>query len=87
MYALIYDQFKPEKRQKLVISAHRTRDAAEKALQKRWQKMQRRVWECHTRIVWTEGRVQPGDYITPDNFDTWAPDEKIPETEKVPDGD
>ena len=87
MYALIYDQFIPSKRNKLVLSIHRRRDTAQQALDKHRKKMKRKVWECRTRIVWTDARIRPGDYITPDRFDVWAPDEEIPESEKVPDGD
>jgi len=87
IYALIYDQFDPAKRQKMVLSLHRSRITAQKALEKRWKKMKRRVWECKTRIVWVEGQVRAGETITPDRFDTWAPGEEIPESEKIPDGD
>jgi len=31
MYALIYDEFDPDKREKRVISMHKTREGAEKA--------------------------------------------------------
>jgi hypothetical protein len=51
MYALIYDEFDPAKREKKVISVHETREAAEKALKKRQRELGKRVWECHTRIV------------------------------------
>jgi hypothetical protein len=87
MYALIYDQFDPTKRQKLVLSLHRNRETAQKALDKRRHTLRRKVWECHTRIVWVDGRARGGDYITPDSFDTWAPGEEIPEGDRVPDGD
>ena len=79
MYALIYDEFEPAKREKRVISVHKTRETAEKALKKRQRKLGRRVWECHTRIVWVNGRVHEGETITPNFFDTWAPGEKIPQ--------
>ena len=87
MYALIYDEHDPNKRLKQVISVHRTREAAEKALQKRQKSLKRRVWECETRIVWVKGKVKAGDYILPDSFSTWRPGEKIPEGELYPDGD
>jgi hypothetical protein len=87
MYALIYDEFEPAKREKRVISVHKTRDKAEKALKKRHRKLDKRVWECNTRIVWAYDRVHQGDTITPNSFDTWAPGEKIPEGDRVPDGD
>ena len=75
MYALIYDEFDPAKRAKRVISAHKTRETAEKALKKRQLKLGKRVWECNTRIVWVYDRVHKGDTITPISFDTWAPGE------------
>ena len=87
MYALIYDEFDPEKRDKRVISIHKRRETAEKALKNRQYKLGRRVWECHTRIVWAYDPVYKGDSITPDAFDTWAPAEEIPAGDRVPDGD
>lgn len=87
MYALIYDEFDPAEREKKVISVHRTRETAEKALQKRQRKLGKRVWECYTRIVWVDGPIHKGDTVTPDSFNTWAPGEKIPEGDRVPDGD
>jgi hypothetical protein len=87
MYALIYDEFDPAKRRKKVISVHKSRETAENALRKRQRKLGKRVWECHTRIVWAHERVSKGDSITPDTFDTWAPGEKIPKGDQVPDGD
>jgi len=87
MFALIYDDSDPAKREKKVVSVHKTRAAAEKALRKRQRELHRRVWECHTRIVWVQGRIHEGDQITPNSFDTWAPDEKIPWGDRVPDGD
>jgi len=87
MYALIYDEFDPAEREKKVISLHKTRETADRALKKRQHKLDKRVWECHTRIVWVYDRVHPGDYITPSIFDTWAPGEKIPAGDQVPDGD
>ncbi len=87
MYALIYDEFEPLKREKKVISVHKTREAADKALEQRQHKLGKRVWECNTRIVWVYDPVHSGDNITPDCFDTWAPDEKIPGEELEPDTD
>jgi len=81
MYALIYDEFDPAKPEKEVISVHSSREKAEEALAKRMKKLERRVWECYARIVWVRGRVRAGDRIRPGSFDTWAPDEKIPEGE------
>ncbi|MBN1225599.1 MAG: hypothetical protein JXA79_01285 [Deltaproteobacteria bacterium] len=87
MYALIYDSFDLSKSEKEVISLHRRRESAEKALMKRQRDLGKRVWECYTRIVWVRDQIKAGDYITSDCFETWAPDEKIPESDKVPDGD
>ena len=87
MYALIYDEFDPAIREKKVISVHRTRENAEKALKVRQKQLGRRVWECHTRIVWARNPVRKGDTITPRSFATWAPGEKIPAGDTVPDGD
>ena len=78
MYALIYDEFEPSKREKEVISVHKARGTAEKALEKRQHRLGKRVWECNTRIVWVYDRVHEGDTISPNSFDTWAPGEKIP---------
>lgn len=87
MYALIYDDFDPAKRKKEVLSVHKTRETAEKGLRNRQRKLGKRVWECRTRIVWVYDRVHDGDMITPTHFDTWAPGEKIPAGDRVPDGD
>jgi hypothetical protein len=87
VYALIYDEYDPAKRKKEVISIHRTRETAEKALQKRMRKLEKRVWECHTRIVWLYKPHRAGEYITPDAFETWAPGEEIPYGDKYSDGD
>jgi len=87
MYALIYDQFDPLEREKTVLSVHRTRTTAEKALKVRQLKLGKRVWECNTRIVWVYEPVHAGDKLTPRYFDTWAPGEKIPMADRVPDGD
>jgi hypothetical protein len=87
MYALIYDEFDPSEPEKKVISVHKTRKNAEKALQQRQHKLGKRVWECYTRIVWAYDPVRTGDRITSKSFDTWAPGEEIPEGDRVPDGD
>jgi hypothetical protein len=87
MYALIHDEFDPAKRQKKVLSVHRTRRTAEKAMQKRQRMLGQKVWESHARIVWVPNPVHKGDEIMPTNFDTWAPNEKIPAGDQVPDGD
>ena len=72
MYALIYDEFDPTEREKKVISVHKTRETAEKALQKRQRELGKKVWECHTRIVWVYDKVRADDRITSNGFDTWA---------------
>jgi hypothetical protein len=87
MYALIYDEFDLTQRQKKVISVHKSRETAEKALEKRQRKLGKKVWECNTRIVWLNTPASSGDTITPDLFDTWAPGEEIPRGDRVPDGD
>jgi hypothetical protein len=87
MYALIYDEFDLSKREKKVISVHKSRETAEKALEKRQRDLGKKVWECNTRIVWVHTQVNSGDIITPDLFDTWAPGEEIPPGDRVPDGD
>ncbi len=87
MYALIYDEFDLSKREKKVISLHPDRPTAERALNWRQEKLGKKVFECHTRIVWLHNKVNPGETVTPNIFDTWAPNEEIPESEKVPDGD
>lgn len=87
MYALIEDEHDLTKREKLVLSVHKSREAAEKALEEHRKQLHKRVWECIHRIVWVEGTVHSGNQITPDKFETWAPHEEIPEGDRVPDGD
>ena len=87
MYALIYDQFDPSERENKVISVHKTRKTAERALKERQLRLGKRVWECNTRIVWVHDRVHTGDKLTPKYFDTWAPGEKIPMGDRVSNGD
>ena len=87
MYALIYDEFDLSKRDKEVISLHPDRNSAENAL-KYWRvELGKTILECHTRIVWLHNKVNPGETVTPNLFDTWSPYEEIPESEKVPDVD
>jgi len=52
MYALIYEEHEPSEITKEVLSVHKTRAEAEKALEKRQHRLKRRVWECYARIVW-----------------------------------
>ena len=87
MYALIYDDSDLSKPQKAVISVHRFRETAEKALKKRQQKLGRRVWECNTRIVWVGRAVKAGESLAPEEFETWRPGEKIPVGELYSDAD
>lgn len=82
MYALIYDEYNPDVPQKRIISTHRTREEAEVALDRRRQKLGRRVWQCSTRIVWVrEDRFHEGDSITTVDFETWSPNDRSPEGE------
>ncbi len=78
MYALIYDDYDHSKPKKEVISVHNRRETAEKALAKRMRTLDRSVEECHTRIVWVEGGVRRGDFLTGSDFVIWRPGEKIP---------
>ena len=87
MYALIYDEHEIRKPLKKVISVHKTRLNAEKALEKRQQKLGKKVWECHTRIVWIQGRVKRGTYVSHTQFSNWRPGETIPEGELYSDTD
>jgi hypothetical protein len=78
MYALIYDEHDLLKPQKKVISVHRSRETAEKALDKRMRTLGRSIEECNTRIVWVAGKVRQGDTLTGSDFETWRPGENIP---------
>jgi hypothetical protein len=81
MYALIYDEHRLEEPLKKVISVHKGRHTAEAALEKRRTRLDRKIWECHTRIVWVEKGIAPGDWLGPAEFDTWRPGEPVPEGE------
>lgn len=87
MFALIYDEYDLSKPLKKVISVHRNRETAEKALDKRMRTLGKRVWECNTRIVWLKTRAAVGDFITTGDFETWRPGEKIPHGDLYPDSD
>ena len=87
MYILIYDEHNLAEPFTKVISVHRSRETAEKALEKRMMKLGRRVWDCHTRIVWTKRKVKTGEFITPNQFSAWRPGEAIPEGELYSDTD
>lgn len=87
MYALIYDDHKLHQSQKKVISVHKTRDESDKALAKRQNDLGRKVYECNTRIVWTDKVVAADDVLETSEFVTWRADEKIPEGELNSDSD
>ena len=87
MFALIYDEHRLDRPQKRVISVHKTRETADMALETRKKKLGRKVWECHTRIIWTEKKVGAGDVVGPGEYDTWRPGEEIPEGEIYGDSD
>jgi hypothetical protein len=87
MYALIYDEHQLEKPEKKIISVHGRRDEAELALEKRKAELGKKVWECHTRIVWIEKEIRAGEVVLPGDYDTWRPGEKIPEGEIFGDSD
>jgi hypothetical protein len=87
MYALIYDEHDPARPLKRVISAHKSRKAAEKKLEERMKRLGKRVWECHTRIVWVDGQVRANDFLNPSMFVTWRDGEKIPWGELYSDSD
>lgn len=87
MYALIFDQYDLSKPRKKVISVHRSRGTAEKALARRQKQLGKRVWECDTRIVWVHHKVAAGDLVATTDFETWRPGERIPVGERYPDAD
>jgi hypothetical protein len=87
MYALIYDENDPKRPMKEVLSVHKSRETAEKALKQRMKRLGKRGWECHARIVWTEQRVRSKDLISAKDFSTWRPGEKIPVGERYTDSD
>jgi hypothetical protein len=87
MYALIYDEHDPAKRKKPVLSVHKTRGAAENALEERKKELGRSIQECNTRIVWIEKDLAAGDYVKPEQYDTWRPGEKVPYGEIYSDTD
>jgi len=78
MYALIYDEHNLDRPFKEVISVHKSRKTAESALQKRMKRLNKRVADCNTRIVWVDGRVKTGDFIDQNVVSVWRPGEAIP---------
>ena len=87
MYALIYDESNLVKKSEKVISVHRKRETAEVALEKRKRKLGRKVWECDTRIVWINGSIKSGENVTPGQYSSWRPGEKVPYGELYSDTD
>ncbi len=81
MYALIYDEHNLGQSEKKVISVHGTRDESEKALEQRRNELGKIVYECNTRIVWTEKIIKADDVLDISEFVTWRPGEDIPEGE------
>ncbi|RJQ73291.1 MAG: hypothetical protein C4519_17865 [Desulfobacteraceae bacterium] len=78
MFALIYDTYDLEQPEKRVISVHKIRATAEKALEKRKRKLGKTTPECYTRIVWVDRKIKRGDMVAGKDFDTWKPGETIP---------
>ena len=60
MFALIYDTHELDKPLKMVLSLHRSRETAERALNKRMLRLGKTVEECDTRIVWLHEQAKPG---------------------------
>ncbi len=87
MYALIYDDHELNESQKKVISIHETREESDKALAKRQNDLGKRVYDCNTRIVWTDKVVTADDVLDTSEFVTWRPGEDIPEGELNSDSD
>ena len=87
MYALIWDEHKLDKPLKKVISIHKSRHEADIALENRRKELRKKVWECHTRIVWVKKEILGGDYVGPGEYETWRTGEKIPEGELYSDSD
>ena len=87
MYALIYDENDPKRPLKEVLSVHKSRLAAEKALNKRMRQLGKRVWECNARIVWIDKHVRAKDLVAPKDFSTWRPGEPVPVGERYMDSD
>jgi len=56
------------KAKKTVVSVHASRGVSEKALTKRQTDLGKRVWECNTRIIWTDKAIATGEVIKIDEF-------------------
>ena len=78
MFALIYDTHDLDKPFKMVLSVHKSRETAERALQKRMVRLGKKVTDCDTRVVWLKEKVKPGFGVTEKAFSTWRPGETIP---------
>jgi hypothetical protein len=87
MFALIYDTHELDKPRKKVISVHKSRETAEKALEKRKKQLGKSTLECNTRIVWIDRTIHTGDMVIDKDFSTWRPGEKIPYGETHSDTD
>ncbi|MBU8850311.1 MAG: hypothetical protein KOO65_07800 [Desulfobacterales bacterium] len=87
MYALIYDEHNLDESKKKVISVHGTREESDKALFQRQNDLGKRVYECNTRIVWTDKAVDADDVLDISEFVTWHAGEDIPEGELNSDSD
>ena len=87
MYTLIYDDPDRGETAKKVISIHGSRKDAEQALLQRRIELERPIWECHTRIVWTDKTVSVGEPIQTADFTDWKNGEKIPAGELHSDED
>ena len=87
MYALIYDEQDPSQPLREVLSVHKSRETAERALKQRMNRLGKRVWECNARVVWIDKRVRPKDLVAPKDFATWRPGEKTPVGERYTDSD
>jgi len=78
MFALIYDPHDMSKPFKQVLSVHKTREAAQQALEKRMARSGKHLWERDARIVWLTENAKPGYGVTENAFSTRQPGESIP---------
>lgn len=78
MFALIYDTHELDEPFKNVLSLHKSRETAERALEKRMTRLGKKVWECDTRIVWLKEKVNPGDGVTSQAFQPGVREKKFP---------